>query len=157
MIITMLLVFLIIYRLIQHFRFLCGVTILSLKSSEIQVPDPIKLLDIRDVSDFDKGHVPESINISLGRLPFVWEKDLSPKDSVVILTGQYLKGKKATRILQKKGFRDLYLVVAPVSQLMDRVHKSHSEKTIVFPERRVINNECPRNYFRGRNRYFYSK
>lgn len=152
MIITMILIFFIIYRLIQHFRFLCGVTLLSLKSREIQVPDPIKLLDIRDGSDFDKGHVPESINISLGRLPFVWEKEFSPKDSVVILTNQYLKGKKASRILQKRGFQDLYLVVAPVSQLMDRVHKSHSEKNIMFPERRMINNQCPKNHFRVINR-----
>lgn len=116
---ALILVFLLIYWLSQHFRFLRSVTMLSLKSNPIQVPDPIKWLDIRDSSDFEKEHVPESINISLGRLPFVWGKDLSPKDSVIILTDQYFKGKKAVRILRKQGFEDLYLLVGPVSQLIE--------------------------------------
>ncbi|CAM3352726.1 rhodanese-like domain-containing protein [Paenibacillus taichungensis] len=125
---SILLAFLLIYWLIQHLRFLRSVTVLSLKSNQKQFSDAIKWLDIRDVSDFDKEHVPESINISLGRLPFLWQKELSQDDCVVILSDQYLKGKKATRILQKNGFHHLYLVIGPVSQLVDWVHISSSEE-----------------------------
>ncbi|MNC59889.1 hypothetical protein D3C75_1097280 [compost metagenome] len=125
---TLILVFLLIYWLIQHFRFLRGVIMLSLKSNQIQVPDHMKWLDIRDSSDFEKEHVPESINIYVGRLPFVWGKDLSPKDSVIILTDHYFKGKKAVRILRKQGFHDLYLLVGPVSQLIEWSQKRKLEQ-----------------------------
>jgi rhodanese-related sulfurtransferase len=125
---ALILVFLLICWLIQHVRFLRGVTMLSIKSNKIQVPHHAKWLDIRDVSDFEKGHVPESINISLGRLPFVWGKDLSPKDGVVILTEHYFKGKKAVRILRKHGFYDLYLLVGPVSEIIEWSQKNKLEQ-----------------------------
>ncbi|GGG15371.1 hypothetical protein GCM10010912_69770 [Paenibacillus albidus] len=101
---------------------------LSLKSNQIQVPDHIKWLDIRDSSEYEKEQVPESINISLGRLPFVWEKDMSPKDSIIVLTDQYRKGKKAVRILRKQGFHDLYLLVGPISQLIEWSQKRKLEQ-----------------------------
>ncbi|WP_082208352.1 rhodanese-like domain-containing protein [Paenibacillus dauci] len=78
------------------------------------LPSTVKLLDIRDVTDFDQGHIPGSINISLGRLPFVWQKELSPDDEIVILADSCLKSKKAARILYRKHFKKLHTVRTPI-------------------------------------------
>lgn len=119
------LIFVIMYWCIQHVRFLNSVTLLSVTSNSIQIPSVVKCLDIRDYTAFEKEHVPESIGIYLGRLPFVWKKEnLHPKDSILILTDNYFKGKKAVRILRKQGFRDLYLIVGSVSELMEWSQKN---------------------------------
>ncbi|MCK8487468.1 hypothetical protein CA600_05210 [Paenibacillus sp. VTT E-133280] len=67
----------------------------------------VKILDVRDASDYLHGHVPGSINISLGRLPYVWHKELSNDDSVIILSSSCYQSNKAARILHKRGFRQL--------------------------------------------------
>ncbi|MNH82781.1 molybdopterin biosynthesis protein MoeB [compost metagenome] len=66
-----------------------------------------KLLDVRDAYDYEKCHIQGSINISIGRLPFVWRKDISAEDSVLILADSMRKSRKAARILKKQGFGQL--------------------------------------------------
>ncbi|OMC99952.1 hypothetical protein BJP46_20660 [Paenibacillus odorifer] len=70
----------------------------------------LKMLDVRDAVDYQKDSIRGSINISLGRLPYVWQHCLSPGDSVLILAGSYYNRNKAARILYKQGFRKLYAV-----------------------------------------------
>lgn len=69
----------------------------------------LKLLDVRDVSEYeaDHCHLKESVNISLGRLPFVWEQSLSPEDEVIILAPKKSEGYLAARKLKKAGFTSL--------------------------------------------------
>ncbi|WP_234340237.1 rhodanese-like domain-containing protein [Gorillibacterium timonense] len=88
-----------------------------------------KLLDVRDAFDYEKGHVPGSINISLGRLPYVWEKELSPDDKVVILAGSRYQSNRAARILHRRGFRQLYAVrcFLPPSPCQERKGFSKAE------------------------------
>ncbi|WP_068618562.1 rhodanese-like domain-containing protein [Paenibacillus tuaregi] len=66
-----------------------------------------KLVDVRDAYDFQKCHLQGAINISIGRLPFVWRKEISSGDSVVILADSLRKSRKAARILRKNGFENL--------------------------------------------------
>ncbi|MBY9078131.1 rhodanese-like domain-containing protein [Paenibacillus sp. HN-1] len=70
----------------------------------------VKLLDVRDSSEYWEDHLSDSINISVGRLPVVWGKDLSPDDEVVIVSRNWLQQRKAARILARRGFRRLYAV-----------------------------------------------
>lgn len=70
----------------------------------------VKRLDVRDANEYWEDHIPESINISVGRLPIMWRKDLSPDDEVVILSRTWLQRKKAARILARRGFHRLYAV-----------------------------------------------
>ncbi|WP_375105240.1 rhodanese-like domain-containing protein [Paenibacillus sp. RS8] len=70
----------------------------------------MKMLDVRDAVDYEKNNIRGSINISLGRLAYVWQHCLSPGDSVLILADSYYKRNKAARILNKQGFRKLYAV-----------------------------------------------
>ncbi|MNO58938.1 molybdopterin biosynthesis protein MoeB [compost metagenome] len=70
----------------------------------------MKMLDVRDAVDYEKDSIRGSINISLGRLAYVWQHCLSPDDPVLILAGSYYKRNKAARILYKQGFRKLYAV-----------------------------------------------
>ncbi|CAH1191592.1 rhodanese-like domain-containing protein [Paenibacillus sp. JJ-223] len=114
MVITVALFFIIAIGIFQHFRYMRNVTILSINQSQIHPFPYAKLLDVRDASDFNKSSVPTSINIPIGRLSFVWEKELTTEDRVVILTDTSFKGRKAARILLKRGFRHLYLMVGTV-------------------------------------------
>ncbi len=87
----------------------------------LQNESSLKLLDVRDSLDYQQGHVPGSINLSLGRLPYVWQKELSPDNPVVILSESRYQSHKAARLLHKRGFRQLYAlkdgtVFSPVNQ-----------------------------------------
>lgn len=114
MVITGTLLFIFSIVIFQHFRYMRKVTILSVNQCPIHPLPYAKLLDVRDASDFNKSSVPTSINIPIGRLSFVWGKELTTEDRVVILTDTSFKGRKAARILSKKGFRHLYLMVGKV-------------------------------------------
>lgn len=70
----------------------------------------MKMLDVRDAVDYQKDSIPGSINISLGRLAYVWEHSLSPDETVLIFAESYYKRNKAARILHKQGFRKLCAV-----------------------------------------------
>lgn len=70
--------------------------------------EAVKMLDVRDAAEFEKDPLPGTINISLGRLPYVWHQELSPNDAVMILAESPFERKKAARILHKRGFRNLY-------------------------------------------------
>ncbi|MHA6532134.1 rhodanese-like domain-containing protein [Paenibacillus sp. BAC0078] len=68
----------------------------------------MKILDIRDAVDYQSCHMPSAINISIGRLPFVWNKEISPIEPVLIMSDSLYKSKKAARLLKKRGFNRLY-------------------------------------------------
>ncbi|WP_334074728.1 MULTISPECIES: rhodanese-like domain-containing protein [Paenibacillus] len=71
---------------------------------------PAKLVDIRDAVYYEQGHVQGAINISLGRLPFVWSKELSPEEPVVLLSCSLHQSKRAARMLKNRGFCQIYAV-----------------------------------------------
>ncbi|MDT9717539.1 rhodanese-like domain-containing protein [Paenibacillus sp. ClWae2A] len=66
-----------------------------------------KVIDIRDATDYMANPTPDTINISLGRLAFTWEKYLTREDNVIIMSPGILQSKKAARILRKRGFKCL--------------------------------------------------
>jgi len=82
----------------------------------VQAKDRLNLtmLDVRDATDYLEEHIPGSINISLGRLPYVWQHDLSSDEDVLILSSTRYQSNKAARILRKIGFRNLYTVQGAV-------------------------------------------
>lgn len=69
-----------------------------------------KIVDIRDAYEYENQPTPDSINISLGRLPYVWHKHLLREERIFILSNEMYRAKKAARILRKKGFQSLYVV-----------------------------------------------
>ncbi|XOJ02065.1 rhodanese-like domain-containing protein [Paenibacillus polymyxa] len=69
-----------------------------------------KVIDIRDATDYMANPTPDTINISLGRLAFTWEKYLLREDNVIIMSPGMLQSKKAVRILRKHGFACLYVM-----------------------------------------------
>lgn len=89
---------------ISGLRFMkCSDLRLALK----KCPD-LKMLDVRDVSEYMANPRKETINISLGRLSYVWEKELNPDDAVVIVSPKRSDGILAARKLKKAGFTSLF-------------------------------------------------
>lgn len=92
------------YVPISGLRFMkCSDLRLALK----KCPD-LKMLDVRDVSEYMANPRKETINISLGRLSYVWEKELNPADAVVIVTPKRSDGILAARKLKRAGFTSLF-------------------------------------------------
>ncbi|GIO60806.1 rhodanese-like domain-containing protein [Paenibacillus cineris] len=72
--------------------------------------EDIKMLDVRDPVDYLREHENGTVNISLGRLPYLWKKELSTSEPVVILGGSSRQSKQAARFLKRVGFRQLYII-----------------------------------------------
>ncbi|EOS54778.1 rhodanese-like domain-containing protein [Paenibacillus barengoltzii] len=72
------------------------------------LPPQTKMLDVRDASYYEECHLDGAINISLGRLPFLWHKELSPSCPVLIIANRRSAVLKAARILRRRGFKQLY-------------------------------------------------
>lgn len=79
----------------------------DLRLAQKECPE-LKLLDVRDVSEFMANPWKETINISLGRLSYVWDQELKPDDSVVIVTPKRSTGFLAARKLKKAGFTSIF-------------------------------------------------
>ena len=96
------------YRRLVPIHGLKKVKCSDLEQAQKQTPN-LKLLDVRDVSEYeaDDYHLKESINISVGRLSFVWDKELNPGDEVVIYAPKKSAGYLAARKLKKAGFTSL--------------------------------------------------
>lgn len=74
------------------------------------LPQETRMLDVRDEIFYRECHVQGAINISIGRLPFVWRNELSPSEPVLILSDSKIKSKKAARLLKSRGFRQIYAI-----------------------------------------------
>ncbi|WP_052416430.1 rhodanese-like domain-containing protein [Paenibacillus sp. FSL R5-0912] len=88
----------------------------------------LKMLDVRDASDYLEGHISGSINISLGRLPYVWQHDLFPDDKVLILSKNWYQSNKAARILRKYGFHSLFTMQGNVWSALSCFHKKPAKE-----------------------------
>lgn len=67
----------------------------------------VKILDIRDPMDFARNHIPGSINIYIGRLPYVSKKELTMNELIVIVSRSESHIKRGARVLKKSGYHHL--------------------------------------------------
>ncbi|MDO7907957.1 rhodanese-like domain-containing protein [Paenibacillus sp. JX-17] len=67
-------------------------------------------LDVRDASEAQDHPIPGAINISIGRLPYTWDKYLSANERVLIFANHSFGAKRAARMLRKRGFQHLSAV-----------------------------------------------
>lgn len=67
----------------------------------------VQVLDIRDPNDYELEHHPNAINIYLGRLPYLYKKELDKGSEIVIISSSKSTIRKAARILKKAGYNSL--------------------------------------------------
>lgn len=71
--------------------------------------EKVILLDVRSPQEFKEGHLNGAINIPLHELETCYSCKLKDKDRVIIVYCQSgIRSKKAIRILNKNGFKNLY-------------------------------------------------
>ncbi|PZE20900.1 rhodanese-like domain-containing protein [Paenibacillus xerothermodurans] len=75
----------------------------------------VQLLDVRDYLEYEAGHYPNAINISLGRLSLTWHKHLDKNKPVILLASAPGEAYSAARYLKRKGFRIDYWVICHAS------------------------------------------
>ena len=67
------------------------------------------LLDVRSPQEYKEGHLNGAINIPLYELKMCCDCNLKEKDKIVIVYCQSgIRSKKAIKILDKNGFKNLY-------------------------------------------------
>ena len=67
------------------------------------------LLDVRSPQEYKEGHLNGAINIPLYELEMCCDCNLKEKDKIVIVYCQSgIRSKKAIKILNKNGFKNLY-------------------------------------------------
>lgn len=99
----------VLFRQVWPLPYLTHINYQSLISQKNHL-NGFKILDIRDAYEYRIEPTDDSINISLGRLPYVWHKHLLRDEKIFILSHGVFKARKAARILRKRGFKYLYVV-----------------------------------------------
>ena len=66
-----------------------------------------QIVDIRDASEFYKGHLPGAINISIGRIPYVSQKHLNKQNPIILVSPSSTEINRAARMLFKIGYRNI--------------------------------------------------
>ncbi|WP_339320919.1 rhodanese-like domain-containing protein [Paenibacillus sp. FSL W8-0194] len=95
---------------VRELRPVNGLTFISPEELQAQRENrqDLQMLDVRDAADYIKHHVPGSINISIGRLPYVHHSQLTSDEPVLILAENSRQIKKAARMLKRYGFLRIY-------------------------------------------------
>ncbi|GIO29354.1 MULTISPECIES: rhodanese-like domain-containing protein [Paenibacillus] len=95
---------------VRELRPVNGLTFISSEELNAQRENrqDLQMLDVRDAADYIKHHVPGSINISIGRLPYVHHSHLTSEEPVLILAENNRQIKKAARMLKRYGFLRIY-------------------------------------------------
>jgi hydroxyacylglutathione hydrolase len=71
--------------------------------------DDLQFVDVRRAGEFDSGHAPQTINLTLSDLQNLTGKLDASRPTYVICQGGY-RSSAATSILEQKGFREIYNV-----------------------------------------------
>src|SRR4051812_46932901 len=66
------------------------------------------IIDVRTPNEFDRGHVPDSINIPVDRIPVNSERIKQMKLPVIFCCSTGERSGNATRIMKEKGKKDVY-------------------------------------------------
>ncbi|UQZ83567.1 molybdopterin biosynthesis protein MoeB [Paenibacillus konkukensis] len=67
----------------------------------------LQIVDVRDQNDYYADHIEGSVNISLGRLPFIKKHGLNKEAETIIIADVNRESRQAARILRKSGFTRL--------------------------------------------------
>lgn len=70
--------------------------------------EPVQIVDVRDPVDYERGHLADSHNIYIGRLPYVNLKELRQDVDIVITASSRSHIHRAARILKKSGYDRVY-------------------------------------------------
>lgn len=71
------------------------------------VDESVLILDVRDPVDYAHSQVSGSMNIYVGRLPYVNKKKLDTQKKLLIVAASTYQLKKAARIMKRSGFSKL--------------------------------------------------
>lgn len=96
--------------LINRFRPVKGLKDINKETllRKIKDKENIKIVDVREPSEFSSNHIKGAINIPLGRLSDVTGQDLNKDDHIVLVCLSGNRSKQGARKLAKKGYPHLY-------------------------------------------------
>lgn len=101
---------LIVLLLFNRFRPVKGLTNITAAElrKKIKNKEKIKIIDVREPYEFSSKHIKGAINIPLGRIGYVAEKQLNKDDQLVLVCRSGNRSKQAARKLAKSGYAYLF-------------------------------------------------
>jgi len=73
--------------------------------ADLDAGKPVILLDVRDLEEYNAGHLPKAIHISRGMLEFKVDELLPDKDAnIVVYCSSDLRSALATMVMQEMGY-----------------------------------------------------
>lgn len=101
---------LIIIYLVNRLRPVKGLT--NITAQELQHKlnnkEKLKIVDVREPFEFGSGHIKGAINIPLGKINELTEKQLKKDEPIVLVCRSGNRSRQAGRQLAKKGYQELY-------------------------------------------------
>lgn len=82
---------------------------------KLPLPDTAVLLDVREIDEYQEGHIPEAINMPLSTLTETYQQ-LDPKKTYYIICLSGMRSLNASQWLVEHGFQDVYNVTGGMSQ-----------------------------------------
>lgn len=125
--VTLVFVIAILYKRLRPVRGLQYINASALCKKMTRLDTSLKILDVRDATEYEPGSIPGSINISLGRLSYVQKKELHPDDNIIIVSSSHYKGKVAARKLQKEGFHHISYLLGGFSSWTHFIHQQQGQ------------------------------
>ncbi len=103
-----------------------NISILDADESVLKMQDGICLLDVREPSEFDAGHLPEAVHIPRGLIEFMVGKHPSLQDMKAPILVYCKNGGRSTLtcdLLQRMGFEQVFMLAGGFDNWTGTVHK----------------------------------
>ncbi|MCI0181816.1 rhodanese-like domain-containing protein [Sulfoacidibacillus ferrooxidans] len=82
--------------------------------SKLYAHDKVKVIDVREISEYREGHIEGSVLIPLDELPYRLH-EIEPHDEIVVVCKSGNRSSQACTILQQRGFTNVRSLVGGLS------------------------------------------
>lgn len=91
--------------------------------------DPVRLVDVRQLWEYDHAHIPGVLLMPLGELPRRFASELDPAESVICLCEHGVRSAQAAQFLAAQGFTHAATMTGGMAQYAGPVETSAPESS----------------------------
>lgn len=93
----------------------------------IERGDPVRLVDVRELWEYDHAHIPGVLLLPLGELPRRFASALNPADPVICICEHGVRSAHAARFLAAQGFSNAATMTGGMAQYAGPVETNRLE------------------------------
>ncbi len=89
--------------------------------------DTVRLVDVRQLWEYDHAHIPGVLLLPLGELPLRFASELDPAEAVICICEHGVRSAQAAQFLAAQGFSNVATMTGGMAQYAGPVEASVSE------------------------------